>query len=146
MVCAGRMTFRPQIHGPVSTTMWLLPASAVDSSTFPMLPSTASTLKPVRSTAGSSTTVVRYVHTSNMGPPPWMTAVGCDRPLLRRYPGRWEAKHGFGGCGIGNGTSNSGKEGVREDGGTVEFVAGRAGDRRTVGVEEPSRAGAMGRL
>src|SRR3954452_21124236 len=53
MTPAGSITFLPKIHGPVSTTMKLPPASLVDSSTLPMLPSSASTLKPVKSTDGA---------------------------------------------------------------------------------------------
>src|SRR5215203_2632611 len=43
------MTFLPKIHGPVSMTRKLPPASYVASSTLPLPPSRASTLKPVRS-------------------------------------------------------------------------------------------------
>ena len=92
MVCAGRITFRPKIHGPVSTTMWLLPASAVDSSTFPMLPSTASTLEPV-----SRPSVAPRCGTSTS--PTWVHLLGkrpsVRRPLLRRYPGiaGFEVRH-----------------------------------------------------
>src|SRR3954463_2556571 len=53
MTPAGSITFLPKIHGPVSTTTKLPPASLVDSSTLPMLPSSASTLKPVKSTDGA---------------------------------------------------------------------------------------------
>src|SRR3954454_5329660 len=61
MTPAGSSTFLPKIHGPVSTTMKLPPASLVDSSTLPMLPSSASTLKPVKSTDGA---VLLYVQIS----------------------------------------------------------------------------------
>src|SRR5580765_1992988 len=62
MTPAGSITFLPKIHGPVSTTMKLPPASLVDSSTLPMLPSSASTLKPVKSSDGA--VLVLYVQIS----------------------------------------------------------------------------------
>src|SRR5215212_2643438 len=54
------MTFLPKIHGPVSTTMKLPPASFVASSTLPMPPSSASTEKPDR--LRCDTAVSLYVH------------------------------------------------------------------------------------
>jgi hypothetical protein len=50
MTPAGSITFLPKIHGPVSTTTKLPPASFVASSIFPILPSRASMVKPLRST------------------------------------------------------------------------------------------------
>src|SRR5919108_2773845 len=87
------MTFFPKIHGPVSTRTKLFPASAADSSTFPMLPSLASTLNPARSTAGSRITSVRYVHISSMEvPPPRVRFRPRLGPRSLRYPRRREAK------------------------------------------------------
>src|SRR3954464_4136082 len=77
MTPAGSMTFLPKIHGPVSTTMKLLPTSYVASSMFPMPPSDASTSKPLRSEPGVM--VSRYVH---------MSAVLTSHHLLSRDPAR----------------------------------------------------------
>jgi hypothetical protein len=46
---AGIMTFRPKIHGPVSTISHEPLVSFVASSTFPIDPSRASISKPARS-------------------------------------------------------------------------------------------------
>ena len=73
MTPAGSMTFLPKIHGPVSTTMKLPPASLVASSTLPMPPSSASTLKPVKSTDGA--VLVLYVQISAI--------VMCAQPLSK---------------------------------------------------------------
>lgn len=59
---------------------------------------------------------------------------------------REHRKSGFGSRHFGYGTSSPGKEGVRDDGGIVEIVADQSGDRGIVGLEEPPRAGPMGRL
>src|SRR5919198_510076 len=73
MVPAGSMTFLPKIQGPVSTTRYEPPTSWVASSTFPMLPSSASTLNPVMSTFWMFGTVSRHVQISytSMVPPPF---------------------------------------------------------------------------
>src|ERR1044072_5567858 len=58
------MPFLPKNQGPVSTITKLLPTSFVASSTLPMSPSIASTLKPVRSMVGGVSIV--YVHISTV--------------------------------------------------------------------------------
>src|SRR3954464_9750881 len=63
---AGSITFLPKIHDPVSTMMKLLPISFVASSTLPMSPSVASTLKPDRSRLGGVWTVNVHISTVAM--------------------------------------------------------------------------------
>src|SRR6476620_2361343 len=81
---AGSMTFLPKIHGPVSTTMKLPPASLVASSTLPMSPSVASTLKPLRSMFGAVCVLNVHISMVAINTPPRGPSASFASPLPTR--------------------------------------------------------------